>query len=388
MPEELLDIPIETEVIDTPAEETQVDDTPLEAPDDATPEPIAAADEEIDWRKVPANLREFFKTPEGKHAKEAWFERSAFKELFPNIDEAKSLQAFLDEQGGRDGVTRTLGELKTQAEQLTSLQTTLQRDPSAVIPQIAEANPNAIPAMAPQFMQQWAKSDPEGWNRQMSATFAATINQPVTADGLNIPTILNNMQMQLQYGDTASLTQSIAAVKTWLQSFGQIASAPAQPRQTTQTNELSQREQALNEREESAFIGDFKGQAESWRGTEISKELKSYFDRDPKDTEKRDLALRTVTADVKERMKADKDFQDKLNGFTSRRDAEGALRLLKSREAIAIKDIAPKVGRLMYGQAAAKPAPKSDATTPKPVAKSNSNGYVRPKDRFEEIWAR
>jgi len=78
------------------------------------------------------------------------------------------------------------------------------------------------------------------------------------------------------------------------------------------------------------------------------------------------------------------DFQRKLDGLYRSRDKDGAMRLIKSRETQAIKDIAPKVGRTIYGSpAAAKPAPKLVAN----VAKPTSQTPMKRKDKWDDIFA-
>src|SRR5258708_7015983 len=116
MPEELGAVLDATDVIDPIVDDQGAD--PIE-PVDPVADPAEPKEETPgDWRKVPAELKDFFKTPAGKAAKDAWFERNAYKEKFPEgIKQVNELTSFLEEHGGKEGLATALGELKGKAEE-------------------------------------------------------------------------------------------------------------------------------------------------------------------------------------------------------------------------------------------------------------------------------
>ncbi len=151
----------------------------------ATPE--AKEETPGDWRKVPENLKAFFKTAEGKAAKDAWFERNAYKEKFPEgIKQVNELTSFLDEHGGREGLVTALGELKGKADEFDGIIGNLEK---GVLPELA---PETVAKIGPVMAEQWAKDDPEGWGSAMSGVMAATIAQN------GIPMFLERMGLMLE----------------------------------------------------------------------------------------------------------------------------------------------------------------------------------------------
>lgn len=339
------------EVVEREGEVTQeVDDAPIE--------PSEAKEEtQTDWRKVPPELKEFFKTPAGKAAKDAWFERNAYKEKFPEgIKQVNELTAFLDEHGGREGLTTALGELTGKAAELDGIAAKMQSGDPSLISDLVQNSPEGFAKLAPVVAQEWARVDPEGWGAAMSGVMAATINSN------GVPLFLEKMGMLLEFGKVEDATAMLTQLKGWANGFAEKAAAPRTQQTNGQPDKLSQREQELNQREQQAFTNDMKRDVDSFRSPLITKELDSFFKRRPNDSEAKDLAISTVRSQVVERMAADKDFQSKLNALTARKDRDGAMRLIKSRETAAITEIAPKVGRMIFGnpgpvKVEAKPAP-------------------------------
>src|SRR5258708_27514871 len=133
MPEELGAVLDATDV-DGVVEEQAVD-TAVDTSTDAVVDTSEVKDETPgDWRKVPAELKDFFKTPAGKAAKDAWFERNAYKEKFPEgIKQVNELTSFLEEHGGKEGLAMALGELKGKAEELDGISVKMANgDPSLI----------------------------------------------------------------------------------------------------------------------------------------------------------------------------------------------------------------------------------------------------------------
>lgn len=318
----------------------QIVDTGVDAVDAVD---LAATKEETpgDWRKVPENLKTFFKTPEGKAAKDAWFERNAYKEKFPDgIKQVNELTSFLEEHGGKDGLATALGELKGKAEEFDGLMEQIESGDPAII---AALSAETVSKLGPVMADQWAKSDPEGWGAAMSGVMAATIVQN------GVPMFLEKMGMLLEFGKTEDVSKMIAQLKGWAGEFAEKASAPRTNQVTGQPDRFAAREQELNQREQQAFTNEMKRDVDSFRSPLITKELDTFFKRRPNDNDAKDLAISTVRSQVIERMSADKDFQKALNALTARKDREGAIRLIKSRETSAITEIAPKVGRMIFG---------------------------------------
>lgn len=360
------------EIVD-PSPDEQVYGVAVDTPEPV--EPIAEVKDETDWRKVPENLKTFFKTPEGKAAKDAWFERNAYKEKFPEgIKQVNELTAFLDEHGGREGLTTALGELTGKAAELDGITQKMANGDPSLITDLMDSSPEGFAKLAPIVADQWQKADPEGWSAAMSGVMAATIQSN------GIPMFLERMGLMLEVGKTDQIPAMVAQLKEWAQSFQQKAIAPRQ--QQTQPSKLDAREQSLNQREQQAFNGEMERNVESFRVPTITKELESFAKRRPNEPDLMRLAIRDVKEQVNERLFSDKKYQDSLNGLWARKDRDGAMRLIKSRETIAITEIAPKVGRTIFGNPAAVKTEVAVPVAKTPVVPKSA----RASDKFDAIW--
>lgn len=324
----------------------------------------AAKEEPVDWRKVPAELKEFFKTPAGKAAKDAWFERNAYKEKFPEgIKQVNELTAFLDEHGGRDGLTTALGELQGKAAELDNITAALAIGDLSIVDGLARAD--GFTKIAPALIGKWRDVDPEAYDSAVFGALAHVIDQGQTQSlygetPVSIPTLLAEARSALRYAPADQQGAVASAVMTrieqFLGSFNAKATAPRTNTTVQSNDKFTQREQQLNQREEQAFSNDMKRDVDSFRSPLIAKELDSFFKRRPNDTEAQSLAVATVRSQVIERMSNDATFQKSLNALTARKDKDGAMRLIKSRETAAITEIAPKVGRTIFGNPGAAAA--------------------------------
>lgn len=344
----------------------------IEAPEGIAADPVEPIEgaapvekDNTDWRKVPAELKEFFKTPAGKGAKDAWFERNAYKELLPEgVKQAKEILGFLEEYGGKDGLTTALGELQSKASEYEALSQKIESGDASLV---TDLPPETISKLGPTMNQEWAKADPEGWQASMSGVMAATLSNA------QVPIFLERLGLNLEYGKLEEVKTQIAQLKEFLGSFA----AKAQVTPTAKPNQGKQDDggkAAFAQEKQDFFISKIVDKAEtSFRIPTITKELESYIKRRPTDTDTRDHAISTVKAQVMERMKQDAGYQKSLTAFTSRGDEAGALKLLKSREEAAIKEIAPKVGRLIYGNPTGS---KADTTTAATSATKVETGFA------------
>jgi len=356
-------------VIDTPEVDVEIgnqgQDVDIQIDPAADPAPAQTETTEVkditDWRKVPAELKEFFKTPAGKGAKDAWFERNAYKELLPEgVKQAKEILGFLEEHGGKDGLTTALTDLQSKASEYEALSQKIEAGDASLV---TDLPPETISKLAPVMVEQWKQADPEGWSAAMSGVMAATLQSN------RIPLFLERLALNLEYGKLDEVKTQVQQLKEWEGSFAAKAQVQGKAGTAQPNAKFTEREQALNQREEQAFRSDMERSVDSFREPLISKELDTFFKRRPNDTEAKDLAVSNVKSEVIKRLSADQGYQKSLNALWARKDKEGALRLIKSRETAAITEVAPKIGRLIFGNPgpvskqtdAAKPATKVDA---------------------------
>jgi hypothetical protein len=320
-----------------------------------------------DERTMPAWIRNLKAADPAafKEAKATFFGKRAVDEKLKDFD-LDGVKGWLEEKGGREALEASFSELQGKAQELEEISTKLLNDPEALVADVFEVAPDSIGRLAEAVTAQWAKADPEGWGSAMSSVMAATIQQN------GIPLFLERMAMALEFGKADAVPGMIKQLQDWAGSFQ--AKALVQRTNTVQPDKkFTEREQQLNQREEQAFNSEMERSVDSFRDPLIAKELDTFFKRRPNDKEAQELAASTVKAKVIERMKGDETFQKSLNALWVRKDKEGALRLIKSRETAAIAEIAPKVGRTIFGNPGAAAAPKSGeketvATGTKPEA--------------------
>lgn len=350
-------------VIDAPIEEVVVADEVVEQPGEVIAEPEAAAvveDVKGDERVMPQWIKNLKATdPLGfKAAKADFFGKRAIDEKLKDFD-LDGTKSWLTEVGGREAVESQITELQGKAAELDSMAAKMANGDESLITDIAESSPEGFIKLARAASAEYQKRDPEGWSADMSAIMAATIQQN------GIPMFLEKMALYLEVGKTDQIAPMLQQLKDWAGSFNAKATAQRTVQPTAQPNKLDAREQALNQREEQAFTSQMKTEVDTFRSPLISKELESYFKRRPNDNEAKELAINTVRTQVIDRMSNDAAFQKSLTALTRRKDREGAMKLIKSRESAAIADIAPKVGRTIYGNpAGAQPVVKQPAGTP------------------------
>lgn len=336
-------------VLDSPVLDAGVDDVQQVSDDgvDLQADPAAQVQADVvkdevavDWRKVPAELKELFKTPAGKAAKDAWFERQAFKEVLPEgVKQAKELLGFLDEHGGREGLTTALGELQGKATELDAISEKIANaDPSLV----KDLPDESVSKLGPVMNDRWQQADPEGWSAAMSGVFAATISNA------GIPQFLDKMSLLLEFGKIEDATKMAGQLKEWAGSFASKAQAP-RTSPVQQADKFTAREQALNQREAQTYNAETTKEVEASRLSQIEKEIESFVKRAPGDNDKKELAVSTIRDRVLKQLNGDKDFVSKVEALHARRDKAGALKLIKSRESLIMPTIAQSVGRLVYG---------------------------------------
>jgi hypothetical protein len=210
-----------------------------------------------DERVLPQWIRNLKATdPAGfKEAKGQFFGKRTLDEKLKDFD-LDGIKGFLEEHGGRDGLTNVLGELKGKAEQYDGL---LEKIESGNREVLADIPPESLAKLAPAVAEEWSKVDPEGWGAAMSGIMASTIQ----ANG--VPLFLERMGMMLEFGKTEEAVKMLDQLKGWAGSFSEKAQAPRTTQAKQQPDKLSEREQALAKRESEVFMEDLRRDVDSFR---------------------------------------------------------------------------------------------------------------------------
>lgn len=347
-------------VAEETAEATEVQEQPAEVEGDARTEPK--------W------LRNMKATdPEGyKDAKAKFHTLRSLDEKLKDFD-LDGTKSFLEEHGGRESLATALTELQTKANELDAINQAIGEGKTEILDRIPA---DSLAKLAPAVAQKWAEADPEGWGRAMSGIMAATIQSS------GVPMFLERIGMFLEFGKTEEAKQAIAQLGEWAGNFQKQAAAPVTARPSKAPDVTQERQQWEHEK----FTTQLTEVVESARTQEIEKSLETFISRRPKDVDAKELAIANVRQKVLERLNGDQEFKKSVNALIARRDKDGAARLIKARESKAIEEIAPKVGRTIFGQPAAavvKPAPVVKKAAPV------TTGRVDPRDAiFARVLAR
>jgi len=361
-------------VLEAPVEGVVEEVTP--AVESEVAEPVA---EEVkgDERVMPQWIRNLKATDPAafKDAKASFFGKRALDEKLKDFD-LDGTKGWLEELGGREAIAAKVTELEGKATELDDISSKLVNGDPTLISDLREVSPEGFAKLAPIVAEQWAQADPEGWGAAMSGIMAATIQQN------GIPMFLEKMGMLLEFGKTDDVAKMVAQLKEWSGSFQAKASAPRTVQQAKGPDKLAEREQALNERDQQLFNTEMQRSVDSFRDPLITKELDSFIKRRPNDNDAKDLAISTVRSEVVARLKADEKYQNSLNALWARKDKDGAMRLIKSRETAAITEIAPKVGRTIFGNPAAAKTEEKKVAAKSPTFPA----AAKSSDKFDAIW--
>lgn len=377
------DLVLDAPVLDNEPDE-QIQDEPIEVesaedrPEDETAtEPVEAAG---DGRTLPQWIRDLKESHPAayKEAKGIFFGKKSIDDKLKDFD-LDGTKGWLDEVGGKDAIVAKLAEHETKAAELDGINEAIASGNPELIKEIAEAHPEAFAGLAQAALSEWQQRDPESWEHAMSGIMAATISQS------GIPMFLERMGLMLEYGKTEEVQAAVKQLKDWAGSFSARAAAAPVAKANPKTTQIDQREQALQQREQQAFRQEWDKKVESVRKPLIEAELKQFVSRRPNDADAKQLAEDRVWSEVDKAVAADEKLQKDVSALLARRDIDGAARIIKSREAKLIQEIAPKVGRTIFGA----PAEKKAAATKPAITTQRKPAPVpgKPKDKFAEIFA-
>lgn len=348
--------PITPEATGDPIEPVEGADPALEGG-----EPIEAiGDVKGDARTLPGWVKALQSTdPQGyKAARDNFFAKQTLDRKLDGMD-VDAVVSYLNENGGLDGVTGRLTELAQAQTELQSIREGIATGNPKILDDLVSSSPEGFSALAPAVMERYAQVDPEGYNANLSQIFSATINSG------GIPMHLERQEMLLGFladaiGDNPralqiaqQLSTGVGGLKNWMTAFSQVqAPQRQQPGMQKQGGKDGQQEwqQEKAQFEQQQYQTSLeKDLVEPTRQKEITAHLSSFFKKRPDDKDAQELALQNVRQQVLQRMNADKDFVSKVAAFHSRRDGQGAAKLIASREKAAIAEISQKVGRTIFG---------------------------------------
>jgi hypothetical protein len=383
MPADLeLDAPVIDDIqVDEPIQDDPIEGESAEDRQDAEPNATPDAEPAGDGRKLPQWIRDLKEVHPAayKEAKSVFFGKDALDAKLKDFD-LDGIKGWLEEKGGRESLESAFSELESKAVELDGINEAIATANPDLIKEIAELHPESFGKLAEATLNQWAQTHPEDYGRVMSGIMASTLQSS------GIPMFLERMSLYLEAGKGPEIAQMIQQLQQWSGSFGQAA-AKAPTTTQPKSDQVSQREQTVMQRERQIYSENYMGKLEAQRKPMIEEALKDYIAQRPDSHGTKERAIKAAIESIEQTLGKDQAFVRSVQAFHAKGDAEGALRLVKSREGKVVAEIAKAVGEDFYGKLGPKLATKPVA---KPAQQQRSKPQQlpgKPKDKFAEIFA-
>ena len=295
------------EVLDSPAAEPVADPTP-----DPEPEPadIPDASSEVDTAQTRENpdgqddqqdrqptdktpgrsdihkLIRSFRDANPEHAAAAkilndeYGRALAFKEVYPTVEEARTVKAQIDSIGGLEG----LADLQSTVASIEQTDSLLESGNPQVIEQIFEDAPQGAARLAGPYLDKLAKVNPEAYRDAL---------RPHVVDllaGARLGDVLNAALSSIQSQKAEDATRIIQNVLQWLGEEKNLAEKFKQDYFGPDRQKLSDEWSKLQSERDSDFRKSVDTSVISSTNTELRTLLKPYLSADLTDTQKRDIA--------------------------------------------------------------------------------------------------
>lgn len=340
---------------ETAVEEPETEQTELETEPETPPQPPKGASrtEIARWlREIGENdpdRKQFT-----KELTQAMFSRDAYKDVFPDINDARTLKATLESIGGMDG----LQELQTYKDEFANLDKMLDSGDPALVDEILSQSPDGFKKIVPYAFQQLQKMDPEAYNDFLNPL----LREQVVNSQIGIQ--LEAVMASLQGNDPELAMRRLVPALNWYKNIAQQAQddqrmghqPAAAP--SSRNDELDDREYQMNKR-------DVNREMNSYSLEQVKDSLKSYL-RGVKLPESaiNDL-YRGTLAEIGQALMADETFQSRIDNMVRRGDIEAAIRYAKPFIDKAKAEAAKSVWSTRYGHLkAATPSATSRGRSP------------------------
>lgn len=212
-----------------PVEQPETEPEPAEQPEEPEEPEVPEESKPI----LPANVAKLIReikesnpdaTPIAKELSNAYFSQRAYKEVFPNIEDAKVLKASFDSIGGREGLL----QLQSTAESLEELDRMLDSGDPKLVEDILAKSPGGFKKVVPHALKTLERSDPEAYRQIIAPELARGVV------GSTVGMYIESAVESLKAGDTEMALRRLGPALGWFKSLEQevqkSSSQPADPR--------------------------------------------------------------------------------------------------------------------------------------------------------------
>jgi hypothetical protein len=303
------------EVVDETPEEGQDTDLAPEGDETADPKEPKPEGEAHDGRAVPAKVRSALKAfrdgnPEHAEAakllQDSYGRAEAYKQVFPKVEDARAAHTLIESIGGPAGVA----DVQRQLQDVDEIDALLAEGNIEVLDRIAPIAGEGLNKLAPEILNRMQKTNPEVWASTIKPHLAAALDQ------VGMPAAIQSLWQAFQNSRRADAPDSfkkeaaeqaegiMQGIHRWLRDQGKVDPAAAKPDQ-----KITQREQALQQREQEAFRGDVGAKANVGINASLKKELTPYLAKLSLSDESRADLVQGIWDEAGKFVKADKVYQ-------------------------------------------------------------------------------
>jgi hypothetical protein len=354
--EQPAETPVETPDYEAPAEHEEVSEQVI------TPEPREEPGQEeitpgeVTSKQITQALKQLRETDPrvADELRKAYFSAQDWAKTFASPREAKIARLAWDSVGGETG----FATLREQVQASEYLEQAAESGDSSIIDDWAQDYPQGFRDVAPYALKKFAQLDPQAFQQAIAPHFSGFLDRSQLADRLSeaYDAIGANNPQGAQ-----SLLRNIYA---WVQAQKQQAGQPAAEAASPQADRLAQRENALNEREETAFRKGIGSETFAYQQSQVQKALQPYLKGSKLSDQAKTRLVTTINADIQSNLEKNPGFQRQMQAYLAKKDARGTVDYLKGQLDLIIGSITKQAWQDLYGT-----APKAARTTP--VAGSN-----------------
>lgn len=276
---------------------------------DQGPGGAGGADQAVDGRRGPANIRNSIKAasesmPEHaatfKELGNAHFREQAYRAHFPTPQEAASAKQLIEGIGGVEGATA----LQQRAQTFDAQDAGLQSGDPAVLDAMFKDFPEGAAALAPHYLDRLSKANPEAFASAVAPHAIAMLEQAGLAD---------HLAAMANETDPAKAKQMAAQAAAWMN--GQKSSVQQtrqQPAKDPRQDKIAQGMQELETQRESMFMEGVQGKVNSSVTPEITKTVEQYAKQYKWNPEQKEKFQEWLQNDIVAQMKADKTYEQQV----------------------------------------------------------------------------
>jgi len=354
-----LESPVATQEVQTPEPEPEPIETPVGEPSEEPAEqpPFEEPEEEAEARPpvVPKEvlprelsralreLREAHPNHAGslKSLNDSFYANRAYREVFPNIDEARTAKSTIDALGGSEGITRMRSEIQASRE-LDSL--AQEGDPRA-IHSLADEYPEGFKRLVQPALERLQNMDRQAY----ADTLRGPILQSLEGDGV-IQTIGAAIE-ELKAGNADRASRELDRVATWYRDIKQKETDFRNRWQDPRLQDLQKREQSVRQQQSDMMRQHAAREVSSYLSQSLDPILRQMTNGSKMSAEGIADLKKSITFEVWDSLSKNKFYMDETAALLQQGDLDRVISFAKPQIDQARKAVAPKVWARRYGSA-------------------------------------